>query len=941
MHQDKPRLFQRTVRATALALAVPLALMAGTALAQYANDGARQNSAGGWDLPLPQCSVNNAYITYSQCRALLIPATTQGDCTTAYPDFRSGGACDDGVSSNSSACGLAGHTWTQPACRGNLVWLDNSAYVGTDAEAYNNCTRCHNELYMDGNAHSASADVGEGYVMTGHKNMARPLTPTDTLYYTHGYPWAGADGVVYPTDSSGNAIDFLGGTIHIGGSDIPLYWIYNGWIASTPRSLSDGQTYGCARCHTTGFSADASMNTAKEPYLMFGDYTGLFSTAAEGQPYTSWDDWGIQCSRCHGSRLEYDGSGPGTTVDYRHHVNISPEKAAVDGSYYSKSECETAGGVWNPEPNPSYKPYCYTDGTFTTAKTYSATGATRTNLCMDCHRQETSSAPYDSTDPAGDLKVGASHGSLTWFQPFVSHWQGNLYLNSPHGKFSGTFVQIGDKTKYASYFMNEPEKGGCTQCHNVHKSTVEAANPDGGGVAECTECHAKNLNLMKHPKTAGTPFENMATDPAQACEICHMPNALHLFRVNVDPSYSTIPINSILSGSPNAVYPANQAADGSYAKAVWNDLDMTCGQCHGGGTEQVTTTGDATSSSQTIDNMATTIGFAVGQRVRVLGAGSGGADLDTYVTAVGGSAIGIYSAAGTTLASATVVQNPTKNNAGYISKVRLAALATGIHNDAVVAKFSATLGNPYTLTVTVDATASVCQDTCDGYDWDWGDGSIHETGVSTFHTYATGGPKTITLTVIDHGFPSGVATKTINTYTLDLPPSFTGDPCSWDADTWTLSIDGTVPTKVTDDHGIKQEVVNWGDGSLISNDITPPFGLFTHLYTKSGSFSAKITVVDTIGQGAAYSCLAMPTYFTVSGHVYQSDGSTPLPSAKVLLLNGAVIVKTVYTDSAGKYTAGNLKPGTYTVMVTRSGYSFGTKTAVVGPDRNKNFTANP
>ena len=78
-------------------------------------------------------------------------------------------------------------------------------------------------------------------------------------------------------------------------------------------------------------------------------------------------------------------------------------------------------------------------------------------------------------------------------------------------------------------------EGGCTKCHDVHKSTVTAANPDGGALhEECTDCHAKNLGLLLHPQGTGTPLENVGSEPAGPCEICHMPEGWHLFRINTD-----------------------------------------------------------------------------------------------------------------------------------------------------------------------------------------------------------------------------------------------------------------------------------------------------------------------------------------------------------------------------------------------------------------------
>ncbi len=102
-----------------------------------------------------------------------------------------------------------------------------------------------------------------------------------------------------------------------------------------------------------------------------------------------------------------------------------------------------------------------------------------TSLCMNCHRQETGGLPYDATNPATALKVGPYHGTV----PFLSHPHANQFLNSPHGKFTGTFAQIPTGKfnwamtgEYKSFFMTEAEAAntgnGCTGCHEVHTSIV-------------------------------------------------------------------------------------------------------------------------------------------------------------------------------------------------------------------------------------------------------------------------------------------------------------------------------------------------------------------------------------------------------------------------------------------------------------------------------------
>jgi len=81
-------------------------------------------------------------------------------------------------------------------------------------------------------------------------------------------------------------------------------------------------------------------------------------------------------------------------------------------------------------------------------------------------------------------------------------------------------------------------------------------------------------------------------------------------------------------------------------------------------------------------------------------------------------------------------------------------------------------------------------------------------------------------------------------------------------------------------------------------------------------------------------------YRTISGTVYQSDGVTPVASAKVTLKNTAtgVVAKTAYTAANGMFSAGSLRPGTYALSVTKWGYTFAdpAATITVGPSSTGN-----
>lgn len=926
MTGEKKRFLLKAPLVAVLSLAACVVLGAGSAWAKYANDGAVQNATGGWDIDSGFCNLNPGETTKPDCRSVIYSRNgaqdplynTQALCQAAGHQWNSGFTCTNywyvghypytdpdpciNPAAHYDADYIAEHgapgVWDDQICRGNWQWV--GTYPASSAADYREtCLRCHNDKYYA----EYPERQQDSYLMTGHKNMGRPVVTVSDAHYTAGAPWSGADGNEYATDSSGNVINWTTGEITVGGTDRQLYWIYDGWIAATPRAAyftpanvgtgKPGLSYSCGRCHMTGWTSDAVLQSSKEPETSFPGITwdGV-SVAVDGQvnlaggvtgdtnPMSSWDQWGIQCSRCHGSQIRTDrlcedlvtpctsnanctAIGSGVCLDLKHHPNTAVGK-------------EITGNL--------------------------ATGATQTSLCMDCHRQESGGLPYGlcedgttvctvdtacvgigggtCTTAPTVLKVGDAHGTTD----FVSHWHGDLFLNSPHGRFSGTFDQINDKTLYDTHFKNEGEsfpfqgnQGGCPQCHNVHKSTVAAANPAGEAIhEECTDCHAKSLGAVMHPAGGGTPLEHMATEPAEACVSCHMPEGYHLFRINTSASYSTIPDRPAdqpscvaAGGTWNAgtskctLWNAGTAVDDGYANAVWVDVDHACGQCHGGGTN--------------------------------------------------------------------AVDNPPTDGAAYLTKVQLAGYAEGMHNDKPTVTFSTKLASPDTLTVSVNASGTACSGTCNVYAWDWGDATPAGSGQIASHTYAAAGSYTITLTVTEYGVNSASKSKTVTVYTPDQPPTVAGT-CTFNANTWTA----TVTDASTDDNGIGQVTVNWGDGGMLSSDKTAPFGPFTHTFLKPGTFTIARKAIDTIGQQAVdTTCTASPAYFTIGGAVFASDTVTPVIRAKVQVKLGATTVRTVYTAPNGVFAAGSLKPGTYTLTVTKPGYTFTVPaaTTTVGPDQ--------
>jgi hypothetical protein len=962
MTEKRKTLFVQVSLMAAVALAACVALGAGSALAKLAPDGAWQNSSGGWDYDTGSCSLfpaettrpdcgseilsragatNASYDTESKCTAAGFQWTAGPTCTNQWfighypyddPDY-----CED-PGAHYDADYVTEHAdkgnpgiWDTDICRGKWVTL------GTYGEDRDGCLHCHNDQYYAAYPERQKQD----YLLTGHKNMSRPIADIASPWgglpptFTSTYGWAGSDGTFYgpnpPWDwpngdyivcsttgeACEEAADCAPNACSISNdacddaSDCPAtetcvavvqtcdqanqaLWIYAGWIGSTPRMHHEGSgTYSCGRCHTTGW--ESAKVLTKEPWLTFGA-----TLPGSANALGSWDQWGIQCSRCHGSEVPETRSN--------HHPNFPGKEATSNRG----------------EPP--------------------ATGATITNLCMDCHRQETGGQPYgpdtfcddattpcaDNTDclPAGactdggtggsgedcwadtdcvtgetcddfptcsviptELKVGNAHGHLG----FLSHWHGNHYLNSPHGRFESTFANINDEDLYDTHFPV-----GCTVCHDVHKSTVEAANPDGGAIREeCTDCHSKSLSTLIHPGGPGTPLEDVGSDPAAPCVSCHMPEGFHLVRINVDEDYVTIPEEAFTMGPMDAP----TVPDDGFEGAVWVDVDHACGQCHGGGEEQ-----------------------------------------DDH--------------------------HQPSNGAGYMTKAELAEAAEGIHNDQAYATFGYGIGNPNTLEVTFSAMGTYCYGPCNYYNWDFGDGETGPpwgvSGLTITHEYAAAGTYEVTLTAGKYGAQPGTATKYVTVYAPDTGPTTGGLDCETvlSETNWEASF-----TDASQDPGgaVAIVTVDWGDGSLKASGA--PGMLFEHTYRGAGPRVITHKAYDTLGQEDATTCTVNPTYFTIAGSVLgnacsdskavcsddtdcaagictgggeescHADGDCPatetctdpepcdldtgLRSARVTVKDsGGVVVKMVYSAVDGSYSAGSLKPGDYTLTTTKLGYTF-------------------
>ena len=849
------------------------------------------NKYGSWDL---------FGITCTRCHGTVVDNATTFpySAPSGYSTHNNGFT---GADSGSGYCSVAGPTNTAACTAAGGTWLKTSC--------------------SDGASTTQAACVAAGKVWSFSSCSAN--NPASTFGTVGGVPQA------YCSTPSATYTSKAACTAVVGGAWTDVTSAYGTLAACSGAGWNWDGTSKCFACYVpnatyTTAAACAAVNInplsvtwtnafASDTYSCIdagGEYTG--TKTQRGQIITA------TCMGCH--RQEASGLPYGATN--------------VTSTYGTQAACAAAGKTWTSQAGPAAFP-------------------NSSAICVD----------YGSTDPGQQEKVGPYHNTIT----FPSHFHGNQYLNSPHGKFTSTFDKIATGKfnyagtgEYKSHFMADGESlntgNGCTGCHNVHKSVVEAANPAGGGVKECTECHAKNLALLQHPSGIGTPLEK----PAEACAVCHMPEGLHFFRINASASYSTFPASAFTTTS---VVNANTAPDGNMTNAVWVDLDMACGQCHGGGNGNLTTSGTIAAGSAAL-SVATGQGvnFAMGDRVTISGAGSAvgqPADFPTYVQSVAGDVVTLVGKATLAVTNAQVVKNPTANGAAYFSKAQLETYARGMHNDAPAAAFSYSYGNPNTLILNVDASSSTCSGSnanCNAYDWDWNDGSAHGSGKTASHTYLAGGTYNVTLTVTQYGMMPGTKTAIINIYAPDNSPTLSST-CTFDPNSWTATVvDGS-----SDPQGVKQVAVLWGDGSVVSSQTiaspspgTPTGLTFTHTYIVpaqplSAPVPFKITekVYDTLGQRTqqVLTCTpaVAPAYFTIGGTVRTSlaDGSKAVNLAFVQVKNAAnKVVGQAYTNISGTYLVKYLKPGTYTVVVTKAGYTFPAPASVpVGPNGTNDVVA--
>jgi PKD repeat protein len=141
------------------------------------------------------------------------------------------------------------------------------------------------------------------------------------------------------------------------------------------------------------------------------------------------------------------------------------------------------------------------------------------------------------------------------------------------------------------------------------------------------------------------------------------------------------------------------------------------------------------------------------------------------------------------------------------------------------------------LKVLVDgSTTTVADGATLTYDWNWGDGSAHGTGVTATHTYATAGTYQVTLGVTDSvGSSSPTVTQPVTVTHAAPVAAFTTSATF-------LALSANAAGSTGSDGATLTYDWNWGDGSAHGTGKTA-----AHNYTAAGTFTVTLTVTDSLG----------------------------------------------------------------------------------------------
>jgi hypothetical protein len=519
----------------------------------------------------------------------------------------------------------AGYPWAGPDANGNLA-----VYSGDGTNTYN---------FANGSITLANGTVANLYWIYGDWIAPAPTSFYGTDAYSqnrttfagnNGYSCANCHSTGFQ-DNSNPGIQSLGTAT---GSVTPLEPLasfpgLSPVTAASPR----WDRYGiqCSRCHYSTYPAVGNLSTCKS-------ITNQTFCTANGGTWNATTNTcstisGLDSTTCTTNGGTYTAGNPYSAATYS---TYGPQLRAT-GTHNNNVNSLTEG--WN-VTNLCYGCHQSTSGIAGANDPYDGTTKNPTTIPVGVSHGAAYGRDFNG-HVLGNSFLNSPHAQFTG--TFVTNPVGETDLyNSNQSQYASVFSGAAcnsNATADCNWDSGAPEnQGSCTTCHDVHQSLVVANNVPIR--RECQDCHqgsqasdgsggqAPLVSEINHPTGNGTPFDNTKYD--NACVVCHMATQaeangdqnsmpVHVWRINTNPSYNTFPTMAQFYGGSCSVHAgalstnnafvkvyasdtssanctansgiwtattpsrmATESPDGDYANAVWVDLDLACGQCHGG-----------------------------------------------------------------------------------------------------------------------------------------------------------------------------------------------------------------------------------------------------------------------------------------------------------------------------------------------------------------------
>ena len=152
----------------------------------------------------------------------------------------------------------------------------------------------------------------------------------------------------------------------------------------------------------------------------------------------------------------------------------------------------------------------------------------------------------------------------------------------------------------------------------------------------------------------------------------------------------------------------------------------------------------------------------------------------------------------------------------------------------------------------------------------------------------------------------------------------------------------TVTVRYTSNNTIAVTALTNTTGEYTISDL--PADTYNVSASKSG-YTSSYQIVDLTASSASnvdFTLNATPSAGTITGHVYVSGTTTPIPNTNVSI-NAAIYASCAITDVNGAYTLSGVAQGTHTVTASAAGYtsSFESVTVSAGEVKTQDFYLTP